>query len=331
LQPGDVHLNISSPGAKHAWSSLFAPWCAGATIVLLNQPRFNSERLLSVLAAREITTMCAPPTVWRMLIQADITQYETGLRELCSAGAPLNPEIIEQVQAAWGLTVRDGFGQTESTAQIGNTPGQPLKMGSMGRSLPGYRHILLTPDDVEAEEGEICLALDHDRPAGLMTGYEVDGEPVAFVDGFYRTGDIAVRDGDGYLTFIGRFDDVFKSSDYRISPFELKSVLLEHSAVAEAAVIPAPDPVRLTVPKAFIILSHGVEPTRETASDLMRHSRARLAPYKRIRSFEFVSELPKTISGKIKRADLRKMEAEADTDCAVGPPCGQIFHEADLA
>ncbi|WP_454883132.1 AMP-binding protein [Sphingomonas oryzagri] len=312
LTPGDQHLNISSPGwAKHAWSSLFAPWCAGATIVILNQPRFDPHRLLKVLSEHGITTMCAPPTVWRMLIQADITRYDTSLRELCSAGEPLNPEVIAQVQAAWNLTIRDGFGQTESTAQIGNTPGQPLKIGSMGRSLPGYRHMLLGADGSAGEEGEICLALDESRPAGLMAGYRLGNGQSVINDEVYRTGDIAARDSDGYLTFVGRADDVFKSSDYRISPFELESVLLEHPAVAEGAVVPSPDPVRLAVPKAFVILVEGVPPSRETAQAVLDHARTRLAPYKRIRLIEFVEDLPKTISGKIKRADLRRIE-EAD-------------------
>lgn len=325
LQPGDLHLNISSPGwAKHAWSSFFAPWCAGATILLLNQPRFDAQRLLGVLAEKGVTTMCAPPTVWRMVIQEDMAQWRTGLRELCSAGEPLNPEVIESVQRAWGLTIRDGFGQTETTAQIANPPGQPLKIGSMGRPLPGYRHLLLDIDDNETDEGEICLPLDESKPAALMLGYEVEGAPPKLGERVYRTGDIAARDAEGYLTFVGRADDVFKSSDYRISPFELESILLEHPAVAEAAVVPTPDAIRLSMPKAFVILAAGHPADRTTAAAIFAHSRTRLAPYKRIRRLALVAELPKTVSGKIRRAELRKGE-EAGT-----PVAAAEFREEDF-
>lgn len=314
LRPGDVHLNISSPGwAKHAWSSFFAPWNAGATVFIATQPRFQAAQLLDVLSRAGVTTLCAPPTVWRMLIQQDMRRWRTSLRELCSAGEPLNPEVIDHVEKVWGLTIRDGYGQTETTAQIGNPPGQRLKPGSMGRSLPGYRHLLLDPDDRPAGEGELCLPLSgEDRPAGLMLGYEVDEGMTATDGAFYRTGDVAERDAEGYLTFVGRADDVFKASDYRISPFELESVLLEHPAVAEAAVVPSPDPVRLAVPKAFVILAGGVAADADTARSIFSHLRGRLAPYKRVRRLQFVGELPKTISGKIRRVDLRRAEDRRD-------------------
>jgi acetyl-CoA synthetase len=229
------------------------------------------------------------------------------LREVTGAGEPLNPEVIEQVRNAWGLTIRDGYGQTETTAQIGNPPGQAVKSGSMGRPLPGYRIRLLDVDDRDAQEGAVCLALDP-PPAGLMRGYQGDDGGIQPIDGtVYRTGDVANRDADGYLTYVGRADDVFKASDYRISPFELESVLIEHPAVAEAAVVPAPDPLRLAVPKAFVALVAGAEPSREVAASILAHARVRLAPYKRIRRLEFY-ELPKTISGKIRRVELRKLE-----------------------
>ena len=313
LQPGDLHLNVSSPGwAKHAWSCFFTPWNAGATVFIHNQPRFNARGLLDAIAEHRVTTLCAPPTVWRMLIQEDLASWKMALREVTGAGEPLNPEVIGRVQAAWNLTIRDGYGQTETTAQIGNPPGQRVKAGSMGRPLPGYRIRLLDIDDNDAQEGAVCIALDP-PPAGLMRGYLGDDGSVVPVQGdVYRTGDVAARDGDGYLTYVGRADDIFKASDYRISPFELESVLIEHEAVAEAAVVPAPDALRLAVPKAFIALVAGAEPTRETAADIFRHLRARLAPYKRIRRLEFY-ELPKTISGKIRRVELRKLE-EARTE-----------------
>ncbi|ROZ74975.1 AMP-binding protein [Ramlibacter sp. WS9] len=314
LQPGDVHLNISSPGwAKHAWSCFFAPWNAGACIFIHNVARFNAAGLLAVIERCGVTTLCAPPTVWRMVIQEDMATYRgrTQLRELIGAGEPLNPEIIDQVRDAWGLTLRDGFGQTETTAQIGNAPGQLVKAGSMGRPLPGYQVALLDADGKESEEGEVCLRLDP-RPLGLMTCYEDSAEKTADAmrDGYYHTGDVAMRDGEGYLTFVGRADDVFKASDYRISPFELESVLLEHAAVTEVAVVPSPDPVRLAVPKAFVTLALGTAANAETALDILTYARKQLAPYKRVRRIEFVNELPKTISGKIRRVDLRKLEAD---------------------
>ena len=312
LKPGDVHLNLSSPGwAKHAWSNFFAPWLAEATVAIFNYERFDARALLDVIATRGITTFCAPPTVWRMLIQADLGSVKTGLREVVGAGEPLNPEIIERVKQAWGLTLRDGYGQTETTAQIGNTPGQPLKPGSMGRPLPGYEVVLVDPATGEpGDEGEICLDLSQ-RPLGLMVGYRDDDERTseAMSGGYYHTGDVASRDADGYITYVGRTDDVFKASDYRISPFELESVLIEHEAVAEAAVVPSPDPLRLAVPKAFVVLAAGFEPDRDTALSILRHSREHLAPYKRIRRIEF-AELPKTISGKIRRVELRANEEQ---------------------
>ncbi len=308
LQPGDVHLNVSSPGwAKHAWSCFFAPWNAAATVFIANQPRFAAPALLDAIVEHGVTTLCAPPTVWRMLIQQDLRAWRTALREVCAAGEPLNPEVIDQVQAAWGLTIRDGYGQTETTAQIGNPPGQRVKAGSMGRPLPGYAIRLLDVEDREATEGAVCIALDP-PPAALMVGYQQDDGTVAPLAGAaYRTGDVASRDADGYLTYVGRADDIFKASDYRISPFELESVLIEHPAVAEAAVVPAPDPIRLAVVKAYVSLAPGHAADRATALSIFVHVRARLAPFKRVRRLEF-AELPKTISGKIRRVELKRGE-----------------------
>ena len=311
IKPGDVHLNLSSPGwAKHAWSNLFAPWNASATILVLNYQRFSAASLLAALGSCRVNTFCAPPTVWRMLIQSDLARADvTALRECVAAGEPLNPEVIEQVRKAWAITVRDGFGQTETTAQVGNTPGQPVRLGSMGRPLPGYEVRLVDPlTGKPGRDGEICLDLSR-RPLGLMTGYLDDPElnASAMRDGFYHTGDVATSDDDGYITYVGRTDDVFKAADYRISPFELESVLIEHEAVAEAAVVPAPDPVRLAVPKAYILLTATATPSPELARDIMAFCRERVAPYKRIRRIQF-ADLPKTISGKIRRVELRGQE-----------------------
>jgi acetyl-CoA synthetase len=330
LQPGDIHLNISSPGwAKHAWSCFFAPWNAGAAVFVVNQPRFDAKTLLAAIGRCGVTTLCAPPTVWRLFIQENLASFKVNLREVCGAGEPLNPEIIDQVRAAWGLTIRDGYGQTETTALAGNSPGQKVKVGSMGRPLPGYRVQITDVDGHVAKEGEISLLLGADRPAGLMQGYQGDDGKLSGADGvLYRSGDVVFSDEEGYLTFVGRSDDVFKSSDYRISPFELESVLLEHELVAEAAVVPTPDPIRLAIPKAYVLLVSGVEGSKEVALSIFRHQQTRLAPFKRIRRIELVTELPKTISGKIRREQLRRLEHDDDRDNSMR---GVEFREEDFS
>jgi acetyl-CoA synthetase len=329
LQPGDIHLNISSPGwAKHAWSCFFAPWNAGATVFVVNQPRFDAKGLLATIGRCGVTTLCAPPTVWRLFIQEKLATFKVSLREVCGAGEPLNPEVIDQVRAAWGLTIRDGYGQTETTALAGNSPGQKVKVGSMGRPLPGYRVQITDGDGQVTKEGEVTLVLGADRPAGLMQGYQGDDGKLSGADGdLYRSGDVVFADDEGYLTFVGRSDDVFKSSDYRISPFELESILLEHESVAEAAVVPSPDPIRLAIPKAYVLLVSGAERSAETALSIFRHLHARLAPFKRIRRIELVTELPKTISGKIRRVHLRRLEHENDREDRLR---GQEFREEDF-
>lgn len=329
LKPGDVHLNISSPGwAKHAWSCFFAPWNAGATVFVVNQPRFDAKGLLATIGRCGVTTLCAPPTVWRLFIQENLASFKVALREVCGAGEPLNPEVIDQVRAAWGLTIRDGYGQTETTALAGNSPGQKIKIGSMGRPLPGYRVQISDADGQPAKEGEVTLVLGSDRPAGLMQGYQGDDGKLSGAEGeLYRSGDVVFEDDEGYLTFVGRSDDVFKSSDYRISPFELESVLLEHELVAEAAVVPSPDPIRLAIPKAFVLLTSGAERSPETALSIFKHLHTRLAPFKRIRRLEIVTELPKTISGKIRRVQLRRLERDDDRN---DPLRGREFREEDF-
>ena len=331
LRRGDVHLAIASPGwAKHAWSCFFAPWNAEACIFIYNTPRFDAPALLDALETHGVTSFCAPPTVWRMLIQEDLAarRGKLKLREVLGAGEPLNPEIIEQIESQWGLTLRDGYGQTETTCQIGNSPGQKIKPGSMGRPLPGYRIALLDVDGKEASEGEVCIDLAA-RPTGLMARYDDSAEKnaEAMREGYYHTGDVATRDADGYITFVGRADDVFKSSDYRISPFELESVMMEHEAVMEVAVVPSPDPVRLTVPKAYLLLAAGQTPSKELARAVFAFSRERLAPYKRVRRIEFCAELPKTISGKIRRVELRTGEA---ANRAAGQRAANEYYEDDF-
>jgi acetyl-CoA synthetase len=329
LQPGDVHLNISSPGwAKHAWSCFFAPWNAGATVFVVNQPRFDAKGLLATIGRCGVTTLCAPPTVWRLFIQEKLATFKVSLREVCGAGEPLNPEVIDQVLNAWGLTIRDGYGQTETTAVVGNSPGQKVKVGSMGRPLPGHAVRITDGDGDPTGEGEVSLVLGASRPAGLMQGYQGDDGKLSGADGeLYRSGDVVFADDEGYLTFVGRSDDVFKSSDYRISPFELESILLEHEAVAEAAVVPSPDPIRLAIPKAYVLLVAGTERSEATALSIFRHLHVRLAPFKRIRRIELVTELPKTISGKIRRVQLRRLEHDNNCGDALR---GHEFREEDF-
>ncbi|OBB97485.1 AMP-binding protein [Mycolicibacterium peregrinum] len=329
VRPGDVHLAISSPGwAKHAWSCFFAPWIAEATIFVYNYARFDAVALLDQLRRAGVNTFCAPPTVWRMLIQADLGERPEGLREILGAGEPLNPDVIAQVEKAWGLTIRDGFGQTETTLQVGNTPGQLVKPGSMGRPMPGVPVVLVDPiTGTPAEEGEICLDLAQ-RPRNLMTGYLGDPQrnEAVMAGGYYHTGDVASRDEDGYITYIGRTDDVFKSSDYKVSPFELESVLIEHPAVVEAAVVPQPDDTRLAVPKAYVALAEGWEANAQTAKDVMAYARDHLAPYLKVRRVEFF-DLPKTVSGKIRRVELRKRE---DAAHEAGQPISTEYRYEDL-
>ncbi|MFP6561547.1 AMP-binding protein [Paraburkholderia sp. B3] len=317
LMPGDVHWNISSPGwAKHAWSCFFAPWNAQACVFVYNYARFVPKDTLNAIVQFGVTTLCAPPTVWRMLVQEPLAAYPVKLREIVGAGEPLNPEVIERVRHAWNITIRDGYGQTETTCQMGNSPGQPVVPGSMGRPLPGYRVELVDTDDQPASEGEIALSLAQ-RPLGLMKGYANNPKATEYAmrNGYYHTSDVAMLRDDGYYVYVGRADDVFKSSDYRLSPFELESVLIEHEAIAEAAVVPSPDELRLSVPKAYVIVRQGYEAGPELAREVFRYSRETLAPYKRIRRLQF-SELPKTISGKIRRVELRRREMERPADMA---------------
>jgi acetyl-CoA synthetase len=313
VQPGDVHMAISSPGwGKHAWSCFFAPWNAEATVFVYNYSRFSPTALHQQLDRAEVTTFCAPPTVWRMLIQSALGAKPRALTEILSAGEPLNPEVIATVEREWGLTIRDGYGQTETTAIIANPPGAPVVPGAMGRALPGVAIALVDPLTGEpASTGEICLDLSVE-PVNLMSGYlgDEDRTERARADGYFHTGDVAVRAVDGTITFVGRTDDIFKSSDFKISPFEVESVLLQHPAVAESAVVPAPDEVRHSVVKAYVTLAEGWEPTAETASAIFAHTRELLSSFERVRRLEF-HPLPKTISGKIRRVELREREEEA--------------------
>jgi len=321
VRPGDVHSVVSAPGwGKHAWSSFFSPWNVGATIFVLNYTRFDAEDFVAELDRAGVNTFCAPPTVWRMLIQHRLERKPRGLRELVSAGEPLNPEVIARIAEWWGLEIRDGYGQTETTALIGNLPGDRVVPGAMGHPLPGVNAVLVDPlTGAETDEGEVCLRLGPEeggaaeaRPENLMTGYFGDPEATAKAmrGGLFHTGDVAQRGEGGALTFVGRTDDIFKSSDFKVSPFEVESALIEHACVAEAAVVGAPDETRLNVTKAYVALAAGVAPDRDTARAILLHARETLPPYMRVRRIEFF-ELPKTSSGKIRRVELRRREIAA--------------------
>ena len=317
VRSGDVHSNISQAGwAKFAWSSFFAPWNVGATSFSYHYSgRFDPRHQLQALADHAVTTFCAPPTVWRMFILEDLTRYRFRFRECVSAGEPLNPEVIDAWRKGTGVTLRDGYGQTESTLMVGNLPGREIKAGSVG--WPSFLYDMRVVDEHGVElpsgkEGNIAVHLNP-RPTGLFAGYlgaSAEVQAKAFRGEWYLTGDRAYRDPDGRFWFVGRADDVIKSSDYRIGPFEVESALAEHPAVAEAAVVGSPDAIRGALVKAFVILRPNQTPSPELARDIFLFARTRLAPYKIPRIVEFCTELPKTLSGKIRRTDLRKSESE---------------------
>ncbi len=317
LKQGDVHYNISQPGwAKFGWSSFFAPWNMGATIFAYHTTeRFNAPKVLQLIADNNITTFCAPPTVLRMLITEDLKAYDFKFRSCVAAGEPLNPEIIEAWKKGTGVLIRDGYGQTESTCMVANLPNSDVKFGSMGKPLFMY-DIVITDEDgnilPDSEEGNICVKTDTGKPNGIFIDYldEPEKKKSVFRHNLYYTGDKAYKDEDGYLWFVGRDDDVIKASDYRVGPFEVESVLLEHNQILESAVVGSPHPVKGFEVKAFVILSDTAAASEDLANDIFAYCRAKLAPYKMPRLIEFVTELPKTISGKIRRIELRALEAE---------------------
>lgn len=316
IRPGDVHYNVGAPGwAKHAWSSIFGVWNAEATSFVYNYVgRFNAKDVLRLLEEHRVQTLCAPPTVWRFLLLENLKQHSFALREVVSAGEPLNPEVFQKIKDGIGLEIREGFGQTETTLQIGTFPGMIVKPGSMGVEAPGYEIAILNDENAIAQnktEGMVAIRVKPRRPIGLMEGYIDPPEKnlEVFVGDWYLTGDVAYKDESGRFWFIGRSDDVFKSSDYRISAFELESELMVHPSVTEVAVVASPDKLRGFVPKAIITLKPEMTPSRELALEIFKFTRERMAPYKRPRIIQFSQELPKTVSGKIKRTDLRRIES----------------------
>ncbi|MEM1626998.1 MAG: acyl--CoA ligase [Sulfolobaceae archaeon] len=318
LSPDDLHLNLSAPGwAKFAWSSFFSPFIVGSTVLGINYSgKLDPAKYLEVADSYNITSFCAPPTAWRQFIILDLKQYKFDkLRNVVSAGEPLNPEIIKVWKNRFGNVIRDFYGQTETTAMIGNLPNMEVKPGSFGKPIPMYDIVLLDDQGNEItrpyEIGHIAVRLTKWRPIGLFRGYsDIHRNEEAFKNGYYFTGDKAYFDENGYWYFVGRADDVIKTSDYRVGPFEVESALLEHPAVAEAAVIGSPDPVRWQVVKAFVVLKPGYEPSEKLAREIFEFVKKLLPSYKVPRIIEFVNELPKTISGKIRRNELRRLEEE---------------------
>jgi len=315
LKPDDIHYNISSPGwAKFIWSSFLAPWNAGCTVFTLKYSQFDADRVLEAMEKYQVTSLCAPLSVWKLFTGKDFTKYNFALKKMVSAGEPVNPEISKIAYNLTGVELREGYGQTESTAMIGTFPGMKYKPGSFGKVAPGYEVKILDAklDEVATgQDGQICTAIYPVKPLGLLQAYEDETRnKEIFKGGWYLTGDTAYRDEEGYFYFVGRVDDVFKSLDYRISPFEVESEIMENPAVQEVGVIPTVDEKERIVPKAFIILKPDYTPNRKMALEIFRFIRDKMAPYKRPRSIEFMEEFPKTISSKVMRKDLRAYDKD---------------------
>jgi acyl-coenzyme A synthetase/AMP-(fatty) acid ligase len=313
LRPGDRHWTVTDTGwAKAAWGGLFGQWHERATVVQVGLGKPEADTILNIVEEAQITSLCAPPTLYRLLVQADFTGHDlSGLRHCTSAGEPLNPEVIRVWQGRTGLTIYDAYGQTETTCLVANYRAMPVRPGSMGKPMPGYQVDVMDEDGQRAPDdtvGNVAMAYQPQRPIGLFDEYYRDPEATAraFRDGWYYTGDKAWRDGDGYLWFEGRDDDVITSSAYRIGPFEVESALIEHPAVAEAAVVGKDDPQRTQIVTAFCVLTAGHEASDELAQELQEHAKRLTAPYKYPREIHFVTELPKTVSGKIRRSELRE-------------------------
>jgi acetyl-CoA synthetase len=313
LRPGDRHWTVSDTGwAKAAWGGLFGQFHERATVVQVGLGKPDADTILSIISRAQITSFCAPPTLYRLLVQGDLGAHDlSALRHCTSAGEPLNPEVIRAWKDGTGLTVYDGYGQSETTALVANFRAVPVRPGSMGKPVPGWDVQVLDDAGRPSEDdvvGNVAVRVTDPRPVGLFLEYyrDPDANAHSFRDGWYYTGDKAWRDGDGYLWFEGRDDDVITSSAYRIGPFEVESALIEHPAVAEAAVVGKDDPERTQIVTAFCVLASGYQGSDELAQQLQHHTRELTAPYKYPREIHFVSELPKTVSGKIRRSELRE-------------------------
>ncbi|MBQ4505261.1 MAG: AMP-binding protein, partial [Firmicutes bacterium] len=296
------------------WGKMYGQWLCEAGLFVYDFDRFDAAQILPMFAKHHITTFCAPPTMLRMMVKQDISKYDlSSVRHMTTAGEALNPEVYRQFEKATGLQILEGFGQTESTMIIGNMIGAPHKIGSMGKPAPIYDVALMDPDGnlvKTGETGEVVINLQNGHPCGLFLGYYGDEEKTneAIRDGYYHTGDVAWRDEDGFYWYVGRADDVIKSSGYRIGPFEIESVIMELPYVLECGVSAAPDEVRGQIVKASIVLTKGTEPTEELKKEIQNYVKEHTAPYKYPRIVEFLDELPKTISGKIRRVELRNRD-----------------------
>ena len=314
IKENDIHLTVAETGwGKAAWGKLYGQWIIGACVFAFDFKKFDYVELLKLIEKYKVTTFCAPPTIYRFLIKADLSQFDlSSLRYLTTAGEALNPEVVAKIKEALGLEIKEGFGQTETTLTVANLINMPLKISSMGKPTPNYSILLLDSDGNSVQPGvvgEICISLKTGIPIGLFLKYYKNPTETARVmhDGFYHTGDMAWQDEDGYLYFVGRTDEIIKSSGYRISPFEIESVLMEHKAVLECAVIGIPDLTRGQVVKAFIVPAKGYLPSEELKKEIQNFVKSSTAPYKYPRQIDFVEDLPKTISGKIIRNKLKEV------------------------
>lgn len=319
VQENKLHMSISDSGwAKFGWGKIYGQWICGAIQFVYDfTGRFNAKDMLEVISKHKLTTFCAPPTMYRFMLQEDMTQYDLStIQNFCNAGEPLNPEVFNRIYELTGKKMREGFGQTEGTVLVANFPWIDPKPGSMGKPSPLYNIHLLRPDGTECEDGEegsiMACGIDQMHPTGLFCGYYKNPELTEAVLGGknYDTGDVAWRDSRGYYWFVGRNDDVIKCSGYRIGPFEVESALLTHPAVVESAITGAPDPIRGQVVKATVVLAKGYTPSPELTKELQDHVKRETAPYKYPRVIEYVDELPKTLGGKIKRAMIRHQDEE---------------------
>jgi acetyl-CoA synthetase len=319
VRPGGLHLTVADTGwAKSAWGKIYGQWLCECAVFVYDYDKFVPKDLLQVIADHGVTSFCAPPTIYRYFIKEDLSRFDLSKLEACAvAGEPLNPEIYHQWLRMTGLRLMEGYGQTEMTVTLATYPGMEPRPGSMGKPSPGYDLDIVDEDGRSCEAGEvgeIIVRTDRRKPVGMFDGYHRDEARTQSVwhDGLYHTGDTAWRDEDGYFWFVGRTDDVIKSSGYRIGPFEVESALLEHPAVLECAVTGVPDEMRGAIVKATVVLAAGHEPSEALKLDLQEHVKRVTAPYKYPRVIEFAPVLPKTISGKIRRVEIREKDQEAE-------------------
>ena len=317
VQPGGLHLTVADTGwAKAAWGTIYGQWICETGVFVYDYDRFVPQAMLEIITKYKLTTFCAPPTIYVFFVKEDLKKYDfSSFKNCVTAGEPLNPEIYEAFLAGTGIKLRECYGQTELTVTLCTYPWLEPKPGSMGKPSPGYDIDLLREDGTPCgmgEEGQIVVRTDKRKPLGMFHGYYRDDDLTKSVwsNNVYHTGDIAWKDEDGYYWFVGRSDDVIKSSGYRIGPFEVESALYEHPSVLECAVTGSPDPDRGMVVKATIVLAKGFEPTEELKTELQNHVKKTTAPYKYPRIIEFVTGLPKTISGKIRRVQIREQDTE---------------------